>query len=352
MAELDSAPLIVMDPSDPASEEALDKAVRAAASLCVWLARKRRLRGAAAGRPAPDRHRPRPRRLARGARAPGARRGGRRPRRQRARPARRRGDLGHGRRPSRPRRGRSSGCPPGRATWSRPARCPGVRAAFEVAGCTGCLVERARRATGARSGGMSGVLGRTPAPATAGAPPRVAPRSARTAAAVTRDSLAMRLVAFAALAAFGAAHWGMLVEDAPVGPHAPCAARGHRRRRRARPALAARRSRGRRCTRSPPSSAWRCSPSGLMAAGLPGRLLLPGALERVRRRPRPRPRGHAGRRVALRRTRRRGSAARSCWARPRFSRSRPRLPSGRPAAGVAALRLRASWPCCSCTARR
>ena len=58
VAELDSAPLIVMDPSAPASEEALDKAVRAAASLCVWLARKRRLRGAAAGRPASDRHQP------------------------------------------------------------------------------------------------------------------------------------------------------------------------------------------------------------------------------------------------------------------------------------------------------
>ena len=39
VAELDSAPLIVLDASAPASEEALDKAVRAAASLCVWLAR-------------------------------------------------------------------------------------------------------------------------------------------------------------------------------------------------------------------------------------------------------------------------------------------------------------------------
>ncbi len=38
VAELDSAPLIVLDPSAPASEEALDKAVRAAGSLCVWLA--------------------------------------------------------------------------------------------------------------------------------------------------------------------------------------------------------------------------------------------------------------------------------------------------------------------------
>lgn len=63
---------------------------------------------------------------------------------------------------------------------------------------------------------MSGMLGRTPAPATAGAPP-ASSGSARTAAAVTHDSLAMRLAAFAALAAFGAAHWGRLVENAPVG---------------------------------------------------------------------------------------------------------------------------------------
>jgi uncharacterized protein (DUF58 family) len=40
VAELDSAPLIVLDPSAPASEEALDMAVRAAASLCVYLARE------------------------------------------------------------------------------------------------------------------------------------------------------------------------------------------------------------------------------------------------------------------------------------------------------------------------
>ncbi len=39
VAELDSAPLIVMDPSAPSGEENLDKAVRAAASLCVHLAR-------------------------------------------------------------------------------------------------------------------------------------------------------------------------------------------------------------------------------------------------------------------------------------------------------------------------
>ena len=38
----DSAPLVVLDASPPASEEALDMAVRAAASLCVHLARARR----------------------------------------------------------------------------------------------------------------------------------------------------------------------------------------------------------------------------------------------------------------------------------------------------------------------
>jgi uncharacterized protein (DUF58 family) len=39
VAELDSAPLVVLDASSPAGEEALDSAVRAAGSLCVWLAR-------------------------------------------------------------------------------------------------------------------------------------------------------------------------------------------------------------------------------------------------------------------------------------------------------------------------
>src|SRR3954452_1765916 len=40
VAELDSAPLVVLDPSNPAGEDELDKAVRAAASLVVWLARQ------------------------------------------------------------------------------------------------------------------------------------------------------------------------------------------------------------------------------------------------------------------------------------------------------------------------
>jgi uncharacterized protein (DUF58 family) len=41
VSELDSAPLVVLDATSPASEEALDKAVRAAGSLCVHLARAR-----------------------------------------------------------------------------------------------------------------------------------------------------------------------------------------------------------------------------------------------------------------------------------------------------------------------
>jgi transglutaminase-like putative cysteine protease len=65
---------------------------------------------------------------------------------------------------------------------------------------------------------MSGVLGRTPAPAGAGggAAP-LASGSARAAAAATTDSLLLRLVAFSALGGFAAAHWGSFVPDPPVG---------------------------------------------------------------------------------------------------------------------------------------
>ncbi len=120
---------------------------------------------------------------------------------------------------------------------------------------------------------MSGVLGRTPAPATAGAPP-ASTGSARSAAAVARDSLSMRLIAFAALGAFAAAHWGLLVEDPPVGrtllvmlvATGGAAALGLLRRaplpRPALHALAA-------------AIGLAMLALGLMAAGLPGRLLLP-----------------------------------------------------------------------------
>jgi protein-glutamine gamma-glutamyltransferase len=120
---------------------------------------------------------------------------------------------------------------------------------------------------------MSRVLGRTPAAATAGAPP-AATGSARSAAAVMHDSLSMRLIAFAALGAFGAAHWGLLVKDPPVGrtllvilvATGGAAALGLLRRaplpRPALHALAA-------------VIALAMLALGLMAAGLPGRLLLP-----------------------------------------------------------------------------
>ena len=39
-ADADSAPLVVLDATAPPSEEALDQAVRAAASLCVHLAHR------------------------------------------------------------------------------------------------------------------------------------------------------------------------------------------------------------------------------------------------------------------------------------------------------------------------
>src|SRR5205085_410735 len=40
VADGDQAPLVVVDPRDPSSSEALDQALRAAASLCVHLTRR------------------------------------------------------------------------------------------------------------------------------------------------------------------------------------------------------------------------------------------------------------------------------------------------------------------------
>jgi protein-glutamine gamma-glutamyltransferase len=62
---------------------------------------------------------------------------------------------------------------------------------------------------------VSGPLGRQPAPATAGAPPGSA--AAARAAAAPRDSVLVRVATFGALAAFGTAHWALLVQDAPTG---------------------------------------------------------------------------------------------------------------------------------------
>ena len=74
---------------------------------------------------------------------------------------------------------------------------------------------------------MSATLGRPPAAAPAGAPASGSPPSAagsgpgvlsaRALSTGVPDSLAMRLVAFAALGAFAVAHWQKLVVDAPLG---------------------------------------------------------------------------------------------------------------------------------------
>jgi uncharacterized protein (DUF58 family) len=145
VAELDSAPLIVVDPSAPGSEEGLDKAVRAAGSLCVHLAHQG---GCAILLP-----------------------GDRRPI-----------EVGHdmgawpavhvrlalveaGPAPSAATLGPRGGAviwvsgadlrtapralerlPAGARIFVSPTALAGVRPLFEVAECTGCLVERARRA--------------------------------------------------------------------------------------------------------------------------------------------------------------------------------------------------------------
>jgi protein-glutamine gamma-glutamyltransferase len=64
---------------------------------------------------------------------------------------------------------------------------------------------------------MSGLLGRTPAAAGAGAAGPRLDGSARPAAALGSESLVLRLVAFSALGGFAAAHWGSLVGHPPVG---------------------------------------------------------------------------------------------------------------------------------------
>jgi uncharacterized protein (DUF58 family) len=148
VAELDSAPLIVLDPSNPGSEEHLDMAVRAAGSLCVWLGRKDGCSVLLPGdrRPVEIGH-----------------------------------DLGawpavHGRlalveegpAPAASVLGPRGGAviwvtgadlrttpralerlPAGSRYVVAPGALPGVRPAFEVAGCTGCQVERARRGVAA-----------------------------------------------------------------------------------------------------------------------------------------------------------------------------------------------------------
>jgi uncharacterized protein (DUF58 family) len=154
VAELDSAPLIVVDPSNPASEEALDKAVRAAASLCVWLARAD---GCAVLLPG-DR---RPIDISHDLGAWPAVHARLALVEEGAAPAG--GVLG-------PRGGAViwvtgadlratpralERLPAGSRYVVAPGALPGVRPSFEVAECTGCLVERARRVGGFRGAGAA-----------------------------------------------------------------------------------------------------------------------------------------------------------------------------------------------------
>ena len=155
-----------------------------------------------------------------------------------------------------------------------------------------------------RSRGWQGPLSPRPAAAPAGASAGgsgsassgISP--ARSFAVLNRDSLPLRLTAFAALAAFATAHWAMLVENAPLGrtllvllvatggaavigllSFVPLP----------RPALHA--------LAAIVGVATLCL--GLMAAGLPGRLLLPAHWSELDRRPRSRARGRAGGRLAV-----------------------------------------------------
>ena len=148
VAELDAAPLIVMDPSAPSGEEDLDKAVRAAASLCVHLAHAGGCAVLLAGERRPI-------------------------------------EIGHdlgawpavhvrlalvepGPPPSSATLGPRGGAviwvtgadltsapralerlPAGARVLVSPSALPGVKPMFEVAGCTGCLVERVRRSVAA-----------------------------------------------------------------------------------------------------------------------------------------------------------------------------------------------------------
>ena len=290
MADLDAAPLIVLDATAPASEEALDMAVRAAASLCVHLAHAGRVLAAAAGRPAADRDRPRPRRpgrrCTRGSRSsrPVARR---RAARSCRGPARCCGSPA----PTSTARPRTLQRLPAGARYrrladaaaARPRRVHGRRLHRPA-------VDRAGRAAGGRAAAERAAppaprRSRVRAPAPRRPPrrgPRAAARTSPSPALAARSPL--RLLAFAALALFGAAHWRSLVAGiADAG--GCCSSSRSARAGAAALAVPRRRSTRARRWRGPPGRArrhgrltrWRrWSPPGLAL-----RLLLPGALGRA-----------------------------------------------------------------------
>ena len=305
-------------------------AVRAAASLCVHLARRGGCALLLPGERRPLEVGARPGRVARRARAPRAGRGAARRPPLGARAARRRGDLGHARRCA-TRRARSSALPPAARSWSPDAAARQARPAFTVAGCTGVPGRAARRRSGRVSAAPSARRRRLPR----GSCARRAPRPAR------GDSRPLRLAAFAALAAFGAGALGRRSSSRPpvarivlrAGGRRRAPARADRLLGRAR-AAAPGAVRARRAGR-----AWSALAARLCGDGPARAAAAPGALGRARRRARPRPRRHPDRRLALRgpdewvRLDDPARAPRSCWRSPRRSRS------GRRAAGAPLLRL-------------
>ena len=177
----------------------------------------------------------------------------------------------------------------------------------------GTLPVRAARVRGGRlhrlpggasppgGGGMSAILGRTPATAPAGAPAPLDPAGpTRSVAAVAVESLGLRLLAFSALAAFATSQWGMLVENPPGGREllVVLVATGGGallgllgRAPLPRPAVHALAA----------LVGVAMVALGLMAAGLPGRFLLPAHWAEFVGRPRSRSRRRRGCGVALRR---------------------------------------------------
>src|SRR4051812_44918909 len=229
VADLDSAPLVVMDAAQPASDEALDAAVRAAASLCVELARSGGCSLLLPGerRPValgpdlgawPHAHA----RLALVQPGPAVAPAGRAPRTggifwvtaaSARRPPRALARLAAGARylgspPPPPRHP----APVTGAGWSGPLLPPSPgRARVRGGGWRG-------PAARPRRGGVAAGGGRGPAaPAPAPAPPRER-------AAAVRESSPLRLAAFAALGLFGALHWITLVVDPPKGNAVLCVA--------------------------------------------------------------------------------------------------------------------------------
>ena len=304
VAELDSAPLIVMDPSNPAGEEELDMAVRAAASLCVWLAARTAARCSCRGTAG------RSRSGTTSARGPAVHARlalvdeGPAPAGSVAGPARRSRDLGHRRRPPR-HAARARAASGGLALRGRRrARCPGISARLR-----GGRLHRLPGGARAGEGWQHERPARPGSRARAAAPTPLAQHRVH----ATPDGGGHRRLARHAagrLLRLGRLRRGPLghARRGRAGrPDAARAAGRHRRRRRAR-AARARAAAARRGAR--PRSAHRRGDARPRADGrraarppAPARAL-GGAL----RRPRSRPRRGGGRRVALRQGPSRGSA--------------------------------------------